>query len=72
MKITSYIFQGMLEKLLWKFWKITRKKSKFELSNLSSYNYSENWLHRKCFICMLLEFSKFLWERLWYNQFLVK
>ena len=42
MKITSYIFQVMLEKLLlWKFWKIIKKTSlvafflkKFELSNL--------------------------------------
>ena len=80
MKITSYIFQGMLEKLLsWKFWKIIRKTSlvafrlkKFELSNLSTYNYIENWLHHKCFHCMLLEFLKLLWERLWCNQFLVK
>ena len=79
MKITLYIFQGMLEKLLlWKFWKIIRKTSlvafflkKFELSNLPTFNYSENWLRRKCFLSMLLEFSKLLWERLWCNQFLI-
>ena len=79
MKIASYIFQGMLEKLLlWKFWKIIRKTSlvafflkKFELSNLPTFNYSENWLRRKCFLSMLLEFSKLLWERLWCNQFLI-
>ena len=38
MKITLYIFQGMLEKLLlWKFWKIIRKTSlvAFLLKNLS-------------------------------------
>ena len=23
---------------------------KFELSNLPAYNYSKNWLHRKCFL----------------------
>ena len=45
---------------------------KFELSNLPTYNYNENWLHRKCFLCMLLEFSKLLWERLWCNHLLVK
>ena len=70
----------MLEKLwLWKFWKIFRKTSlvafllkKFELSNLPTYNYSEKWLHRTCFLCMLLEFLKLLWERLRCNHFLVK
>ena len=59
----------MLEKLLlWNFWKIIRKTSlaafllkKIELSNLPTYNYSENGLHRKCFLCMLLEFLKLLW-----------
>ena len=45
---------------------------KFELSNLPIYNYSKNWFHRTCVLCILLEFSKLLWERLWCNHFLVK
>ena len=78
-KISSYIFERMLGKLLlWKLWKIIRNTSlvillkKFELSNLPTYSYTENWLHLKCFLCLLLEFSKLPWERLWWNHFLIK
>ena len=36
------------------------------------YHYTENWLHRKCFLCLFREFSKLLEERLWWNYILVK
>ena len=71
----------MLEKLL--FMKVLenyqKKKvfnsfpfKKFELSNKPTYNYSENWLHRKCFLCLFWETSKQLGERLLWNHILVR
>ena len=66
--------ETLLPQALVMFCEIIRKTSfstvsskKFELSNLPTYNYSEKWL-----LCMLLEFSELLWERLWCNHFLEK
>ena len=41
-----------------------------ELSNPSTYNYTKNWLNRKCFLCLSREFSKFLGKRSWWNHFI--
>ena len=41
---------------------------KFDLSNPPTFNYTENSLHRKCFLCLFWEFSKLLGERLRWNQ----
>ena len=68
MKITLHILQRILKnycyvgfgKLLKNIFSSVPFK-KFELSNLPTKdNYSQNWLHRKCFLFMLLEFSKLL------------
>ena len=45
---------------------------KFELSNPATYNYTENWVHHKYFLCLFGEFSNLLGEPLWWNHFLVK
>ena len=57
---------------------IPRKTSLVELlsSNLSNpiypYNYTENSLHRKCFLWVFREFLQWLGKRLCWNNFLVK
>ena len=45
---------------------------KFELPNPPTYNYTENWVHHKYFLCLFGEFSNLLREPLCWNHFLVK
>ena len=40
----------------------------FELPNSPTYNYNENRLQRKCFLCLFQKYSKLLIECLWWNQ----
>ena len=77
-KSSSYIF----ERILWRFRKLLENFQKnifrsillktFKLLNTPTYNYTENWLHHKCLLCLLYEFSKLVGERLLWNHFWVK
>ena len=55
MKVLEYYYKNVFS---------SAPLKKFELSNLPTYNYGGDWLHCKCFLCMLLEFSKLQWKRL--------
>ena len=77
-KVFSYIFQGMSEKLqVWKFWKIIRKTSlvAFLLRNLSCLIYPPITISKTdstanaSFVSLFQELWKLMWKRLWWNHF---